>query len=289
MQTEEKIQETLINAPPHKKVALCFIISYSHILNQEEIWKKWIEPNKDWINVYVHYKDFRKISSPWLRAHCLPPSFIVSTSYYHVVSAYISLLTFAHSHDTSNQWFCMLTDSCTPLISPQLFAERFSEYNDKSIFRTKGATWNPQFHQRANLQHLPQPMRVEHDPWFTLTRLHVEKIRNYTTNPITQSIYLTVCRGGLANETIFALMLDIFNDKDLNDDETNKKRNYINSSATVADWSRRMSPTSPYLFSGTTNAEQNRRIIADLMKSNPLAMFLRKVNSTFVLPSFSHS
>ena len=37
------------------KIALCFIISYDHILNKEDIWKEWIEFNKDIINVYFYY------------------------------------------------------------------------------------------------------------------------------------------------------------------------------------------------------------------------------------------
>ena len=38
------------------KVALCFIISYEHILNKEQLWIDWIKPNQDIINVYFHYK-----------------------------------------------------------------------------------------------------------------------------------------------------------------------------------------------------------------------------------------
>ena len=45
------------------KVALCFIISYDHILNKEHIWRKWIDYNKDIINVYFYYKDIKKINS----------------------------------------------------------------------------------------------------------------------------------------------------------------------------------------------------------------------------------
>ena len=45
------------------KIALCFIISYEHILNKEDIWKQWIEPNKDIINTYFYYKDITKIKS----------------------------------------------------------------------------------------------------------------------------------------------------------------------------------------------------------------------------------
>ena len=69
------------------KIALCFIISYEHILNKEDIWREWIEPNKDIINVYFFYKDFRKIKSPWIREHAIPPSSIVESIYYHVIPA----------------------------------------------------------------------------------------------------------------------------------------------------------------------------------------------------------
>ena len=94
------------------KIALCFIISYDHILNKEDIWREWIEPNKDIINVYFYYKDFKKIKSQWIREHTLPPKYIHDTTYYHVIPAYISLMNFASAHDRMNTWFCMLTDSC---------------------------------------------------------------------------------------------------------------------------------------------------------------------------------
>ena len=90
------------------KAALCFIISYEHILNKEELWKEWIEPNKDIINVYFYYKDFNKIKSQWIREHTIPPNFIHETSYYHVIPAYLSLMRFALLHDAYNSWFCML-------------------------------------------------------------------------------------------------------------------------------------------------------------------------------------
>ena len=34
------------------KIALCFIISYEHILQKEQLWIDWIQPNKDIINGY---------------------------------------------------------------------------------------------------------------------------------------------------------------------------------------------------------------------------------------------
>ena len=77
------------------KVALCFTISYEHILNKEHIWREWIEPNKDIINVYFYYKDHSKIQSSWIKEHTLPKSHIRETSYYHVIPAYISLMNYA--------------------------------------------------------------------------------------------------------------------------------------------------------------------------------------------------
>ena len=43
------------------KIALCFIISYEHVLNKEQLWIDWIKPNQDIINIYFHYKDINKI------------------------------------------------------------------------------------------------------------------------------------------------------------------------------------------------------------------------------------
>jgi hypothetical protein len=71
------------------KVALCFIISYEHIVNKEQIWIDWIESNKDIINVYFHYQDIKKIKSEWILKNIIPERNIVKTSYYHVVQAYM--------------------------------------------------------------------------------------------------------------------------------------------------------------------------------------------------------
>ena len=109
------------------KVALCFIINYDHILNKEHIWREWIEPNEDIINTYFYYKNLTKIKSPWILKHTIPPHLIHETSYYHVIPAYLSIMNFAYTEDKENQWFCMLTDSCCPIISPKKF--RYLFYN----------------------------------------------------------------------------------------------------------------------------------------------------------------
>ena len=268
------------------KVALCFIISYKHVLNQEAVWKKWIEPNKNWINVYVHYKHINHIKSPWLRSHTIPPNYISETSYFHVVPAYISLLSFAKHHDSLNQWFCMLTDSCMPIISPEHFKERFQQYGSKSIMSIKGADWNPDFHGRANLKRLPPNLHIMHDPWFTLTLSHVNQIIQFIFNPTTRTIYSTVCAGGLANESVFAIMLGV-TIADLESHQSRQllqtNKNLMNMSTTIVDWSRRPSSTSPHLFTMEDNPYINQQVIQGLLQKNPLAMFLRKVSPEFVL------
>jgi hypothetical protein len=87
------------------KIALCFIISYDHILNKEELWREWIEPNKDIINVYFYYKELQKIKSQWILEHTIPPNYIHETSYYYVIPTYLSLMNFAVKDDVYNTCF----------------------------------------------------------------------------------------------------------------------------------------------------------------------------------------
>jgi hypothetical protein len=111
---------------------------------------------------------------------------------------------------------------------------------------------------------------LANDPWFTLCRDHVQKCILFLTAK--HGIYAQVNEGGLANESIFAIILQTF--KEI----TNPKR-MINESATISDWSRMTSPTSPYTFIDGT--EENVKFICDLLKKNKYALFLRKVNKKF--------
>ena len=222
--------------PP--KVALCFIISYKHELHQEVYWKEWIECNKDIINVYVHYKNHRLIRSEWVKKHCIPSSAIQQTSYYNVVPAYLATMWFAHQHDKENQWFCMLTDACVPIVSAVDFRGLFNKHYSQSLLKHSSAYWNVEFHRRANLRLLPRDWRLANDPWFVLTRRHVRLCMLFSK--MHASTYQTMLSGGLANESVFAVALHCFG-------ELNSPR-VINEPATSSDWSRMTSPTSPYLF-----------------------------------------
>jgi hypothetical protein len=252
------------------KVALCFIISYEHILNKEELWINWIKPNKDIINVYFHYKNIKKIKSEWIRLYAISPKFIKNTSYYNVVPAYMSVLTYAYHHDTNNKWFCLLTDSCVPIISPEKFREMFNNYYVKSIIKCKPAYWNISLHHRANLRALTKEFWLANDPWFTICRDHVHKCILFLTHKT--DTFNTINMGGLANESIFAIILQTFN-------EISNPKKVINESATLCDWSRMSTPTSPYVFKDASI--ENINIIYKLLKENKYAMFLRKVDRDF--------
>ena len=252
------------------KVALCFIISYEHNLNKEQLWIDWIKPNQDIINIYFHYKDVKLIKSPWIKLYTIPPSIIQNTSYYNVVPAYIAVLSYAYEHDKDNVWFCLLTDSCVPIISPTKFREMFFNHYQASIIKCQPAYWNINIHRRANLRLLSKEYWLANDPWFTLSRDHVHKCILFLT--LKTSIYKQINMGGLANESIFAVILQTFN-------ELTNSAKLINESATLADWTRMASPTSPYLFKDAT--DDNINIICNLLKENKYAMFLRKVHKSF--------
>ena len=254
-----------------KKIALCFLISYKHIVEKEQLWIDWIKENDDIINIYFHYTDISKITSQWIKKHIIPPQYIRKTSYLNVVPAYMSLLQSAKNHDKNNHWFCMLTDSCVPIISPTKFRQIFTTHSTNSIFSWKRAWWNVYMHKRANLRLIDDRFRLAHDPWFVLTREHVDicllSIKHKHTNPI----YNTVLAGGLANESIFAILFKLANKLSSPD--------IINSTSTWSDWSRMSSSTSPYVFKHPTN--ENIQIIHDMLKKNKYTIFLRKVDKAF--------
>jgi len=260
------------------KVALCFIINYEHILNKESIWREWIEPNKDIINIYFYYKDLFKIKSHWIKKHTIPPESIYETSYYHVIPAYLSLLKFSHRHDPLNQWFCFLTDSCCPIISPKRFRHLFYSHYNKSILSWRKAWWNPSFYKRANLRLLKEELRLANDPWFLLKRENVIQVLQFTS--IERQLTKTICDGGLANESLFAIILYRYKEFRQKSKKTNgKEPNVINSPTHITDWSRMTTSTSPHLFK--TGCEKDREFIEKTLKENEYAMFIRKIDPEF--------
>jgi hypothetical protein len=249
------------------KIALCFIISYEHVLNKEHIWKEWIEPNKDIINVYFYYKDLKKIKSEWIISHTIPPNYIQETSYFHVIPAYMSILSFAIKHDINNQWFCMVTDSCCPIISPKKFRYLFYNCYDKSIISWKKAWWNIDFHKRANLALLPEKLRLGNDPWFVMKREHVLQCLYFINKE--KKLTQLICSGGLANESLFAIILQM----------CNQLTNVICAVTHTTEWTRPSSSTSPHLFKD--GDAQDIKFIDNSLKNDKCVMFIRKIAKEF--------
>ena len=251
------------------KIALCFIINYDHILNKEELWREWIEYNKDIINVYFYYKDLQKIKSQWILRHVIPESYIFETSYFHVIPAYISLMNYALRNDPYNQWCCLLTDSCCPIISPQRFRFLFYQHFNKSIMGWRRAWWNVSFHKRANLALLPSEFHLGNDPWFTLKREHALQTIKYMNE--NKELVKTICSGGLANESLFAIIFKACKQLD--------NGSIINSNTHLTDWNRMSSFTSPHVFK-EGNALDLKFINGDLER-NSYALFIRKIAPEF--------
>lgn len=247
------------------KVALCFLIHYKHVVHHEAAWRAWIEHNADICNVYFHYHDLRKIRSPWVRRHAIPPNLVQATSYYNVVPAYLAVLSYAYKHDLANQWFCLLTESCAPLVSPAQFRAQFRAHAEQSIVRTQPAYWNITLHRRANLRLLEKEYWLANDPWFVLCRRHVQLCLLFLA--MRPEVFKQINDGGLANESFFAIALQTFGER--------RSARHLDESASVADWTRMSSPTSPCVLTGTA---QDRAAVAALRAANPHAMFVRKLS-----------
>jgi len=250
------------------KVAFCFLISYKHEINKEHIWVKWLKELEDIVNVYIHYTDYSQIKSNWIRERVLPQKCIMNTNYTHVVSAYMSLMNYASKIDSNNQWFCFVTESCCPIIPAKDFRQIFLKKYKKSIMKHRAIWWNTYFINRANLSYLEPKYHLANNPWFILSRKSVELCLLYLN--INFKIYDLICRGPIANESIFAIMLYSQN--------ALTSSNVINKDVFATDWNNMDSSTSPHMFH-TGNPSELRFI--EGKKQDKYVMFLRKVGSDF--------
>jgi hypothetical protein len=155
----------------------------------------------------------------------------------------------------------------------------FQKYSDFSLLKWSPAWWNVSFHTRANLKYLPKHLHLGHDPWFVLTREHVESCFLFVK---TQTLmFQKICRGGLANESLFAIILCFFKPLHFSlKQQFNKDNKIINSSSTLTDWGRRSSATSPHLFV-QGNETQDTWVVQQLKRENPWGLFLRKVDKNY--------
>jgi hypothetical protein len=133
----------------------------------------------------------------------------------------------------------------------------------------KKAWWNINFHKRGNLALLPEEFRLGNDPWFVLKREHVLCINNYMNTK--NQIVKTICAGGLANESLFAIIF--YASKQLNNTQL------ISSPTHATDWSRMSTATSPHVFKNADKTDIT--FIEKFLKENKYTMFIRKVDPEF--------
>jgi hypothetical protein len=251
------------------KAALCFIISYDHVLNKEHLWRQWIDFNKDIINVYFFYKDYSKIESQWIKDHALPPSYICGTTYTNNVGAYLALMMFALKHDQTNEWFCFLTETCCPLVSPQYFRQMFFKHNKQTIMQWRPAWWNMSFHKRANLALLPKYLQLANDPYFIFNRTDaVGFLQIFHAQPDFMRI---ICEGGIANESLFAITLNI----------RSSLSAVISEATHVTDWDRMTSATSPHLFHAEGDLNQDQKFLESQTNERKFKFFVRKIATNY--------
>jgi hypothetical protein len=114
---------------------------------------------------------------------------------------------------------------------------------------------------------LPEELRLANDPWFVMKRENVLQTLHFANNQ--QKITSTVCSGGLANESLFAIILYAY--KQLN--------SAICAVSHTTDWSRRTSPTSPHLFKEAN--ELDIKFIDNSLEKDKYVMFIRKIAPEF--------
>lgn len=244
---------------------LVFFVSGQHVLWQEAVWRKWVHEAR--CSVVVHYTDKSRVASPWLRQHMMPQAATRPTTYYDMVPAMMSALSYAYQSFPAT-WFCLLTESCAPAVSPARFNDLLASVGEKTLMHWQPAWWNTALHRRANLRLLPTMLRLGHDPWFVIGRDDAYACLDgfYRRH---SRLCRTVCAGGLANESIFAILLHL----------AGRLHGVLNEHVSATDWSRMSSATSPHVFSAGDEADCNaflRRFSTD----NPYTLFLRKVTST---------
>ena len=174
-------------------------------------------------------------------------------------------MEYAYYHDNNNKWFCFLTESCVPIVTPSLFLSSFYKNYNKSIIKWDRARWNIEYHNKANLKYLANEFHLCNTPWFLLERNHVYLFLQFIR--LKSKMFRLICRGKIANESIFAIILKYYS----------LLEQVINENSTIMDWSRMSSTTSPYVYSSKEDFDS----IIEFKEKNKYSFFLRKIHKDF--------
>jgi hypothetical protein len=134
----------------------------------------------------------------------------------------------------------------------------------------RNAWWNINYHKRSNLAQLPKEYHLGNDPWFVLKRENVFHIINFMNK--NQDLTKLICSGGLANESLFAIILCCCKQLEPNGP-------VISAVTHLTDWDRMSSFTSPHLFKDANQIDL--KFIDNGLIKNKYAMFIRKIAPEF--------
>ncbi len=152
---------------------LAFLFLTIGNLNHEEHWKDFLNGYEHQYSLYVHAKNKKNVTSPFLKPYVIPET--VQTSWSHTMKAQIALLKEALK-DPQNGKFVFLSESTIPL---QNFAKvyRVLFSTPKSIFKTQP---NPHLniytpkdapHSRM-VPGIQLKYQQKHSQWIVLNRKH---------------------------------------------------------------------------------------------------------------------
>jgi len=120
---------------------------------------------------------------------------------------------------------------------------------------------------------LPKNLHLANDPWFILTKENVKQVFHFLSHK--KELVKTICSGGLANESLFAIIFKHYGELD-----DPPIRTHINcASSHIIDWYRMSSPTSPHVFK--EGNEKDIEFIDAALKKQYYAAFIRKVAPEF--------
>jgi hypothetical protein len=157
------------------KIALLFL-TVENIKNVE-IWEKYIENNRDKINIYCHTKHQNKVTIKWQKDNFT--KYNVGTNWGHLTNAYVSLIHDAFLN-AENCKFVYLSESCIPV-------RPFDEFYDYVINNDKS---NSKVLSYAEIYDIPKHKALlnfklsnlskgyikdniyKHSGWFVLSRFH---------------------------------------------------------------------------------------------------------------------
>jgi len=114
---------------PNFKVAFLFLVVND--INYPTIWENYFRGNEDKFSIYCHPKNPENVKTPWLKNNIIPH--IVETGWGYITNAYFTLF-YEALKDPLNQKFVVISESCLPLKSFDVFYDRLSSDNIKTSY-----------------------------------------------------------------------------------------------------------------------------------------------------------